>query len=79
LSEVAFAGFIRGLDAAPRDRSRQIAAAVDRIFARYPARPAAFPADGGVPGADAAAPDGQTEPSAIDASGPDAGGDGGAP
>jgi hypothetical protein len=79
LSEVAFAGFIRGLGTAPRDRSRRIAAAVDRIFARYPARPAASPADGGVPGADAGAPDEQTDPSAIDAGGSDAGADGGAP
>jgi hypothetical protein len=79
LSEVAFAGFIRGLGAAPRYRSRRIAAAVDDIFARYPARPAASPADSGVPSADAGAPDEQTEPSAIDAGGSDAGGDAGPP
>jgi hypothetical protein len=79
-SEVAFAGFIRGLGAAPGNQSRRIAAAVDRVFARYPARPAASTADGGAPG-------GQPELPAIedagappfDAGAADAGADGGAP
>lgn len=78
--EVAFAGFIRGLGAAPRDRSRRIAAAVDDIFARYPARPAAPTADGGALGADAGAPttdDAGAPP--FDAGASDAGADGGAP
>jgi hypothetical protein len=80
LTEVAFAGFIRGLGATPRDRSRRIAAAVDRIFARYPARPAAPTADSGAPGADAGAPaieDAGAPPT--DAGESDAGADGGAP
>jgi hypothetical protein len=79
-SEVAFAGFIRGLGAAPGNRSRRIAAAVERIFARYPARPAASTADGGAPGVPPEVPvveDAGSPP--FDAGTSDAGADGGAP
>jgi hypothetical protein len=87
LSEVTFAGFIRGLGAASGNRARRIAAAVDRIFARYPARPAVSTADAGVPGVDSGAPDGPAEVPVLDdagappfdAGGSDAGADGGAP
>jgi hypothetical protein len=87
LPEVAFAGFIRGLGAAPRDRSRRIAAAVDDIFARYPARPAASTADAGAPDVDSGTPDDPTEAPAsddagaptVDAGGADAAANGGAP
>lgn len=76
-SEVAFAGFIRGLGAGPGSRSRQIAAAVDRVFDQYPARPSAPAADGGAPGAGPGAPDEDAEGPVIGDAGappPDAGG-----
>jgi hypothetical protein len=53
LSEVTFAGIIRGLG--DGSRSRQIARAVDRIFTQYPARPTA--PDGASAGTDGGSPD----------------------
>jgi hypothetical protein len=56
-SEVVFAGFIRDVSDSRRRRSRQIVAAVDRIFDRYPARPGTSAPDGGLLDAGAGAPD----------------------
>lgn len=48
-SEVAFAGFARGVGDRPGSRWREISGAISRIFDRYPARPA--PRDGSDAGA----------------------------
>lgn len=69
LSEVIFTGFIRNVGAGRRSRARQIAAAVDRIFARYPARPGTSP-DAGVPGVDAGVPELDAGPPSLDAGTP---------
>ena len=70
LSEVIFAGFIRTVDGGRRSRARQIVAAVDRIFARYPARPDASLPDGGAPELDAGAPELDAGAPTLDAGSP---------
>lgn len=76
LSEVVFTGFIRRVDGGRRSRARQIVAAVDRIFARYPARPGTSLPDGGLPELDAGAPELDAGAPERDAGAPS--GDGGA-
>jgi hypothetical protein len=77
LSEVVFAGFIRNVGTGRRSRARQIAAAVDRIFARYPARPSTSLPDGGLPDVDAGVPGPDAGSPTSDAGPPDI--DGGLP